>query len=71
MLKLVKAKRAVALGAVTLALVGGATIGLGGTANASVGAPNPDVMRSPALRVNRTSHDHKNPRLRPLVPGAL
>jgi len=41
MLKLVKAKRAVALGAVTLALVGGATIGLGGTANASVGAPNP------------------------------
>ncbi|WP_042435209.1 hypothetical protein [Streptacidiphilus anmyonensis] len=41
MLKLGKTRRSVALGAGALALAGVATIGLGGTANASVGAPNP------------------------------
>ncbi|MFE7314241.1 hypothetical protein ACFU7T_14305 [Streptomyces sp. NPDC057555] len=41
MLKLGKTKRAVALGAAALALAGSATFGLGGTAQASVGAPDP------------------------------
>ena len=41
MLKLGKTKRTIAMTTAALALAGGATIGLGGTADASVGAPNP------------------------------
>lgn len=43
MLKRGKSKRAIGLAAAALAIVGGATIGLGGTANAATGNPPPST----------------------------
>ena len=43
MLKHGKNKRVIAMAAATLAIAGGATIGLGGTANAAVGNPDPST----------------------------